>query len=50
MGVKGVNFINKQRAKVMKGLLQSSLYTFGYFVTCYLLFFSVTHLKEIAGL
>ena len=24
MGVKGVNFINKQRAKVMKGLLQSS--------------------------
>ena len=34
MGVKGVNFINK-RAKVMKGLLQSSLYTFGYFVTCY---------------
>ena len=29
MGVKGVNFINKQRAKVMKGLLQSPLCTFG---------------------
>ena len=35
MGVEGVNFIKKQRAKVMKGLLRSSLYTFGYFVTCY---------------